>query len=160
MNEEWRDIPDFPNYQVSNLGRVKSYKYNEEKVLKPRIGKRKGDEYAKVALYKDNKAHNIGVHRLVAFAFLPNPDNKPQIDHIDQNKLNNNISNLQWATSSENNLNKGNIFIGTNTGEPYISYDKCGNRYRVEKTKQYVTILKYFSNLEEAIQFRDSIIVP
>lgn len=111
--EEWRDIPGYKGlYQVSNLGRIKSLidkKYdlnekvvkiiNREKILKQNLTK-KG--YCSVKLYKDDKSKNYVVHRLVAEAFIPNIDNKPQVNHIDGNKLNNCVSNLEWNTNEEN----------------------------------------------------------
>lgn len=103
MNEEWRDIKGYEGlYQVSNLGRVKSLRYKrgkQEKVLDGWITK---ERYRMVSFYKDNKRKDYLVHRLVAEAFIPNPDNKPFIDHIDTNRTNNKIDNLRWATQKEN----------------------------------------------------------
>jgi hypothetical protein len=98
--EEWKDIEGYEGlYQVSNHGRVKSFKYGKEKILKGSITT-KG--YLQVYLHKDNKIKRFNGHRLIAIHFIPNPDNKPQVNHIDGNKLNNNISNLEWNTQSEN----------------------------------------------------------
>lgn len=93
-NEIWKDVPGYAGtYQVSNFGRVKSLR----KVLK--AGLRKGYLYISLR----NKKFNI--HRLVAIAFIPNPGNLPEIDHIDGNPLNNNANNLKWATRQQNELN-------------------------------------------------------
>lgn len=150
MKEEWRDIQDFIDYQVSNKGRIKSF--YTDKIRKTSIS---NSGYERIVLCNDCNKQSKSVHRLVALAFLPNPENYPEVDHIDRDKLNNNISNLRWVPKSVNNSNKDKWFIGTNTGEPYISYDKFGNRYKVQKKP----ICKYFKTLEEAIQFRDTIIV-
>ena len=111
--EEWRDIPGYKGlYQVSNLGRIKSLidkKYdlnekvvkiiNREKMLKQNLTK-KG--YCNVKLYKNGKGKTYKIHRLVAKTFIPNPENKPQVNHIDGNKQNNCVSNLEWNTNEEN----------------------------------------------------------
>ena len=92
--EIWKPISDYDGYEVSNFGRVKSFKYNSPRILKPELR----GVYLSVNLY--NK--HFQVHRLVALAFIPNPDNKPQINHIDGHKLNNYAGNLEWTTASEN----------------------------------------------------------
>lgn len=102
MTEVWKDIIGYEGlYQVSNLGRVKSLKHSEEWFLKYRLNK-KG--YASVVLFKGtvSSKKQFMVHRLVADAFIPNPENKPQINHKDGNKLNNSVENLEWVTNYEN----------------------------------------------------------
>ena len=112
MIEEWKDIPEYEGiYQVSNIGRIKRLEYKrinnltntisifKEHLLKPRI---KNNLYFKVTLCKNNEIKAKYIHRLVAITFLPNPENKPQVNHIDGNKLNNNVDNLEWVTESEN----------------------------------------------------------
>ena len=104
MNEEWRDIEGYEGlYQVSNLGRVKSLKYNKVKILSPSKG---NHGYLSVMLCKDGICKNIRIHRLVANAFIPNLDDKPYVDHIDTDRTNNNVSNLRWVTAKENNDNE------------------------------------------------------
>ena len=101
MNEEWRDIEGYPNYQVSNFGRVKSLTrlasnhIVDRTVLKPVIDK---DGYCIVTLWKDGKSKNRFIHRLVAQAFIPNIDNLPVVSHKDENKQNNCVDNLEWCT--------------------------------------------------------------
>ena len=107
--EEWRDIRD--RYQVSNYGRIRNS--TTGRILKPR-----GTKYLQVALYKDGVAKNYKVHYLVAKAFIPNPDNLPQVNHKDENKTNNFVwvnpdgsidpdkSNLEWC-EAEYNANYG-----------------------------------------------------
>lgn len=101
MKEIFKKIPNFKDYQVSNFGRIKSLKKNNQIILKPHITK-KG--YLRVGLYNDKKYKIISVHQLVAIAFLnhkPN-GNKIVVDHINNNKSDNNVLNLQLITNREN----------------------------------------------------------
>ena len=97
--EEWRPIAGFPNYQVSNRGIVMNLKTG--RVIKHGID---GAGYAFVALCKGDgtKPKQIKIHRLVAQAFIPNPLNLPQVNHIDECKTNNDVTNLEWCTVSQN----------------------------------------------------------
>lgn len=100
--EEWRWVPDYEGlYQVSSFGRVKSFNglYCNEKILKPVLH---GNGRLIVCLCKRAVRKHFFVHTLVASAFISNPNNKLEIDHIDANSFNNHVSNLRWATSSEN----------------------------------------------------------
>lgn len=97
--EEWKDIEWYAGlYQISNFGRVKSFRYGEGKIIKPFIN----NGYYCVGLSRKDDYKKVRVHRLVAKHFIPNPDNKKEVNHIDGNKLNNNVSNLEWSTRSEN----------------------------------------------------------
>ena len=101
--EQWKWVKDYENrYKVSNKGQVKSFVVDKTdgRLLKPADN---GWGYRVVALRKDGKTTTLKVHRLVALAFIPNPENKPQVNHIDEDKTNNNVSNLEWATAAENN---------------------------------------------------------
>lgn len=99
--EEWREVQDYPGYSVSNLGRVKSLKRGGQRILRPNYRK----EYLVVGLYKNNIKHNVAIHRLIAMTFIPNHDNKPDVDHINRSKTDNRVVNLRWATESENAFN-------------------------------------------------------
>mgnify|MGYP006375919495 FL=1 len=103
--EIWKDIFGYEGYyQISSLGRVKSLiweknkKHKQPKILKNYIDK----GYYRVSLYKDGNHKKYRVHRLIAQAFIPNPNNLPEINHIDENKLNNDISNLEWCSTEYN----------------------------------------------------------
>ena len=97
--EEWRDLPELQGeYQVSNLGRVKRIK-GVEKLRKITIQK---NGYAYGSLSFDNTTKTVKVSRLVAKAFLPNPNIYEEVDHINADKTNNTVSNLEWVTPEEN----------------------------------------------------------
>ena len=100
----WKDIEGYEGkYQVSNLGNVKSLgnnKSRKEKILRLR---KDGGNYLTVVLCKNGEHKTCKLHRLVANAFLPKIDGKTHVDHIDGNRQNNNIDNLRWCTSKENN---------------------------------------------------------
>lgn len=103
VNETWKDIPGYENlYQISSTGRVKSLNYRrtgEEKVLNPMLD---NDGYYYVSLCKNGERKNFKVHRLVALSFIPNPDNKECVDHINGDRLDNRVENLRWCTIKEN----------------------------------------------------------
>lgn len=160
MKEIWRDVPKYEGlYQVSNLGRIKSLerrvpikngkftRYYKECILSKVLGKR---GYYVVSLGR--RAQNKTVHRLVALAFIPNPKNKPCINHIDGDKLNNNINNLEWCTYSENNLH------GLRTGlitPPWKG--KFGKKHHRSKAVEQYSLdgnyIKTFDSISEATEF-------
>ena len=98
MKEIWKAINEFPNYEVSTLGRVKNI--STGKVLKPVLN---NTGYYKVILCQNNKHYTKFIHRLVAIEFIPNPDELPEVNHIDECKANNGVSNLEWCTKEYNN---------------------------------------------------------
>lgn len=108
MKEVWKTIDDFPNYEVSNYGRVRSLLHFDSmgrlkggKVLKPALDG-KGN-YLHVNLYANGKPHYVNVHRLVAIAFVENPNSYKEVNHEDENKTNNSALNLEWCTRKYNN---------------------------------------------------------
>ncbi len=110
--EIWLDVIGYEgSYQVSNFGNIKSlsrkvkcnssYRIINEIILRPKPDK---DGYLKVVLCVDNKRKTVSIHRIQAIAFIPNPKNKPCVNHIDGVKFNNILSNIEWATFSENSI--------------------------------------------------------
>lgn len=126
MNEIWKDIEGFKGrYQVSNMGRVKSLprmvnNHTGELLVKEKILKQRPDlkGYMRIDIIDNlGKKHYFGVHRLVASAFIPNPQNKPQVNHIDGVKDHNNVENLEWCTNSENQKHAYKIGLNKATGK-------------------------------------------
>ena len=154
--EEYRDIPDFPNYQVSNLGNVKNKKTN--KILKARALKKKGDYVCyDVCLYNDSRrlGFHKKIHRLVAEAFIsnPNPNMFKIIDHIDRNPANNKVDNLRWVDYSINAINS-KTRNDNELGERNICiiFDKY--YVIIERDKKQVFYNSY-DTLDDAIKARD-----
>ena len=142
--EEWKDIKNYEGlYQISSLGRVKSLPkernngINNEIILKQCTDK-KG--YKRVNLYKNKKSTRVLVHRLVAEAFLNNPNNYPLINHKDENPSNNKVENLEWCTYKYNNEYNGKH---KKSCKPVIQYDKNMNFINVfESAREASRILK------------------
>lgn len=100
--EQWKPIEGYSDYEVSSAGRVRSLKYGKERILKPR---KNSDGYFCIVTCMNGREASHRIHRLVATAFLPNPNNYPQVDHIDRDITNNCMENLRWVTQSENSFN-------------------------------------------------------
>jgi len=144
--EEWKIINECEKYEISNNGNIRNKKTN--KCLKLEDDK---SGYKRIKLCKKH----FLVHRLVALAFIDNPENKPQIDHIDRNKQNNNIENLRWCLRSENNINR-EMKKGI-TNEKYIQMRN--SKYQVSIRNTQNNFIKSFKTLEEAIKARDDILL-
>ena len=141
------NITGYDDYLIFNDGGVFSIKTNIFlKTYKDKYG------YLKVILYKNGKGKNLKIHRLIALHYIPNPENKPCIDHIDRNKTNNNIDNLRWVTPSENSINR-TYTKDNKLKEKNIS--KMGNGFQVSITRNKLAYYKYKKTLEEAIVQRD-----
>lgn len=96
---KWKILKENENYSINEKGEIKNN--ITKKILSPSINKDSG--YYQIDLWKNNKSRKYTLHRLIANNFIPNLENKPTVDHIDGNRLNNDISNLRWATYSEQN---------------------------------------------------------
>ncbi len=157
MIEEWKEIEGYKGtYQISNFGKVRStgrtvysdkryFKLSRSFYLKPKLLSLFTDKlgYQAIKLYKDGKYKRELVHRLVAKAFILNPDNKPFINHIDSNPSNNIISNLEWCTHKEN--MQHSVIMG----------NKCGHT-KLYLGEEYLKILKLVKNLrEQKISYKD-----
>lgn len=125
-DEEFGMITGYPNYSVSTNGYVMNN--ITDKILK--TGK-DTDGYPYVNLSKNGKRTNRRVHKLVALAFIPNPNNKPFVDHIDRNTTNNNVSNLRYATNTKNGQNQDKHKNNT-SGYKGVSFNKPRNKYKAE----------------------------
>lgn len=155
-----KEIEGFPNYLISNFGYVISkeikvknrqgYRVRKSKILKIYMSR----GYQMVAIYKDSKLHYRSLHRLLAKTFLPNPENKPFVNHIDHNRANNNLENLEWCTPKENinafiihakkinkkiNRNSGICIVNTHTG---VEYNSIREAAKLEKTCKRSLTLK------------------
>ena len=158
--EIWKDISGYEGYyQVSNLGRVKSlnrltsHGHNRKGKLLSKI--RHNDGYLHVDLCKNGSVNRISIHRLVAKAFIPNPDNLPEVNHIDEIKHHNMYLNLEWMTSRQNtNYSKNKK---AKSKYPGISWYKRDNKWRAECQMNGIKYhLGYFDDeLEAAKAYQD-----
>ena len=114
------EIQDYPNYMIYEDGRV--YNKNSNRFLKPSTNNR---GYLTVCLSNNGKHKMMSIHRLIALYYIPNPENKSYVDHIDRNKQNNNIENLRWVTTRENSSNR------TDQAE-YIGVGKNGKKFQAD----------------------------
>ena len=110
--EDWRVLTDYPNYSVSSFGNVRNDKTGQ--ILKGSID---SNGYLRVSLYKEKKQYTKKIHTLVGGVFLENPENKYSIDHVNQNKIDNNVSNLRYATKIEQGRNRK-------------KWDNCSSKYK------------------------------
>jgi len=147
--ENWKKIEGFEEYEVSDCGRVR----RDGNVLK---GVANSAGYLQVGLYKDGTAVRRKIHRLVCLAFLPNPEGKRTVNHIDRNKTNNRLENLEWATDSEQKLHSPNP-VGV-SGHRHIIQRRSGS-WEVQIQRNNVLVFcRTFPTLQEAIKARDEVI--
>ena len=134
--EYWKPVLGYEGlYEVSNWGRVKSMNYNhsgKEKILKPCTY---NHGYLYVNLCKNGKVKKFLVHRLVAEAFIPNPNNLPQVNHKDECKTNNNVENLEWCSAKHNaNFGTRNERVAKKCSKPVVQYTLDGKFVREWKS--------------------------
>jgi len=140
------EINNFSDYLIYKDGRVYSKRRNI--YLKPEIN---NGGYFRISLCHKQKKYKKFIHRLVAEHYILNPHNYPQVDHLDRNKLNNNIENLRWVDLITNNNNKGE-FINNTSGHKYIT--KNYNKYRFSKTYNKKNKYKTFNSLTDALCYK------
>ena len=165
--EEWKSIKDYEGlYEVSNMGRVKSLNYRNSGIEKKLKLNKSKQGYLRITLNKNGDRKTFQVHRLVAEAFIPNIDNKPEIDHIDTNKENNCVYNLRWVTGKENMNNEltknylSKKHIGLRCGEDNPMYGRYGKNNPTSKkvvqlslNKELIKIWDSMADVERELRF-------
>ena len=141
-----KDFEDYLIFQNSDIFSIKSNIF-----LKPWLD----GKYYRVDLCKNGKSFTRRIHRLVGLTFIENPEDKPDVDHRDRNTKNNNISNLRWATKSENQQNTI-VREANKLGIKNICFDKSKNRYKFKKTINKIKHEKLFKTLELAIIYKEN----
>ena len=144
--EEYRTIEEYENYEISNLGNVRNKKTGN--ILTQIL---RYDGYYCVNVRKNSKPKNLSIHRLIALSFIPNPSNKPFVDHVNRSRSDNRLENLRWCTRSENQMNKSKHSNNTSTYTG-VSYNKSNNKWKVRiaingKKKH----IGYYTNFDEAV---------
>ena len=157
MKEEWKDIEDFEGaYQISNLGRVKSlggWRGTAKRKEKIRTIHSTHDGYAKVRLQHQGKDKTMRVHRLVAKAFIPNPKNMDTVNHIDGNKKNNKVSNLEWVDRTEQMIHAYKLGLKTSRVGTQNSNAKLTDDQVREIRKNYVPYSKEYGTVALAKKY-------
>lgn len=138
MIEEWRIINRFPKYEVSSFGRIRKISTNKLLFLKTHT-----TGYKQVAIQENNKKYYLYVHRLVAEAFIDNPNNYPYVNHKDEIKTNNNVENLEWCTP------KYNANYGTCKERMGLAHQKKVKQYT--KDGKLIREWKSYSEAEKAL---------
>ena len=146
--EEWRIIEGFEDYQVSSLGRVRSFRRGTEKILSCCANK---EGYRYFNVYKNAIRKTLRVSRVLALAFIPNPDNKPEVDHINRNPSDDRLGNLRWATRSEQQIN-------TKDRDHSTDFRNICLRYCVKIVRNNKTVSKSFTSLDEAVKWRNNML--
>lgn len=146
--EVWKVVPGYEEYEASNTGKLRNSK--TKKIIN---GTKGSSGYIRVALRKKYKQTSIAIHRLIALAYIPNPLNKAQVDHIDNVKYHNNIENLRWVTQGENVKSNweyrrlNNIkpqkrkVICVETNKIYNSYRSAAKDYNIHKKRVYDALI-------------------
>lgn len=146
--ENWASINNSLNYQISTYGRVRNIISGTIRKLYLRP-----DGYYSISLRENGRLKTYKVHRLVAEAFIPNPNNYPSIDHIDRSRVNNNYNNLRWVTNAMNAKNKSKQ-SNNSSGVTGVSFDNKSNKWRAEIRVNGMHIIKRFYMYQNAVSFR------
>lgn len=134
-----KSIPNFPGYTITDDGKVISYKMHKPKIMKTWY-QRSG--YENIKLCKNNKTYHFSIHRLVAQAFIPNPNNYLEINHKNKNPRDNRVENLEWCTRRQN------LQESYNTLSPVRNFKKC-----VLRDKDNQCFCKSFDSIREAARY-------
>ena len=149
MIEEFRIIEEFPKYEVSNFGRVRNFKSSKLMSLS-----KNSDGYYHIQFCKNGKFKTKRVHRLVAETFIPNIHNKSCIDHINNDKNDNNVLNLRWVSIDENCMNRS-LNCNNKSNFKGVNWYKSKNKWNAQiqvRGKKYN--LGYFDKIEDAVNAR------
>ena len=153
MEEEYKKIDGYDNYEISNFGNVRNT--DTGRILKTC---KNSDGYYHLNLNKNGITKTIKIHRLIALHFIPNPENLREIDHIDQDKVNNSISNLRWISPSNNLRNRTKR---QNTSSKYIGvyFHKATGKYQAQINSYIITKhIGYYEKEEDAAKAWDDYI--
>ena len=142
------EIKGYSNYLIYPDGRVYNHKYN--RFMKPQTNIH---GYKHVDLSKDGKKKTLKIHRLVAEHYIPNPENKKEVDHRYRDKTDNRVESLRWVTRSENTQNTGKYKTNT-SGHKNICYLKRDNTYQYQKLYNKVKYRKHFKTLNDALCYK------
>ena len=151
--DNWKKLDDYSNYRIYPDGRV--YSEKRKIFLKPGVN---GHGYlsCNFSSNTNKKRKSMSVHRLVALVHIPNPDNHTEVDHIDQDKLNNAIDNLRWVSRSENLINRS---VSGSIPYRHISHQKTPNRFRIhiQRNKKFIftKAMKVTDTLDDAVNVRN-----
>ncbi len=145
------EVVGYPDYLIYNDGRVWSKKRQGSNGRFLKHCERAG--YLYVGLHNKKKVKNKLIHRLIGEHFIPNPENKPTVDHINRNRKDNRIENLRWATNIEQNANQG-LLKRNKSGHKYISWNKSYNGWRFLNQGAGVGADRYFKTKIDAIHYK------
>lgn len=134
-----KEIKDFPGYSVTDDGKVISYKYKTPRIMKTWYQK---SGYENIKLCKNNRTYHFLIHRLVAEAFIPNPNNFPEVNHINKNRQDNRVENLEWSDRVDN------VYDSYSTMSPIRNFREC-----VLITEDKSKIIKEFQSIAAAARY-------
>ena len=160
-NERWEWVKGYENlYKISNYGNIKSFHIdlNGKELLKYKAK----DGYYSISLFKDGNECKIRIHRIVALTFIKKDIKYNIVNHIDSNKENNHVDNLEWCDHDKNNKHKNfnlELHNHNTSGYKHISYRNSINKWRFKITINKINYDSYFDTLEEAIEAKNSFII-